>query len=411
MKFRFLLKPILLLLSYFLFNYESQSQNLPEKPLLPTKLFVYEAFNTIMNEYDLKEAFSKLRALKAGKRKRFTIVHIGDSHLQAGFFTELLRKELQSFFGNAGRGVVFPYQLAKSNAPGDIISRSNFTWSYNRLAHPEINLLSGISGFMIQNNFPSSNVVFNLNNDVSSKNTTFNKIKLFADVPDGMKWNIKTDDQVVSIAKSAFNNNQCATIHLDSKVNHFEIITDSSINAKTIYGIELENENDGLLYHTLAVNGAQYEQYNVSSNFWKQLPELDADMYILSLGTNEAQKLSFDGVRFKEILDSFLLNIKSISPQASILITTVADNYKNQKPGNNEIRALNNFIVGYCDVRGIPYWDLYKTMGGFGSSKQWNKFQFMYKDGIHFTSAGYFFQANLLYNAFSKSYNKYANNN
>jgi hypothetical protein len=410
MKFRSLLKPIFFL-SFFLLNIESQSQNLPEKPLAPTKLFVYNAFNTIMNEYDLKEAFSKLSALKAGKQKKFTIVHIGDSHLQAGFFTEFFRKELQSFFGNAGRGIVFPYQLAKSNAPSDINSRSNNSWNYNRLTHPEINLLSGISGFMIQNNFPSSNVVFGLNNDASSKNTTFNKIKLFADLPDSMNWDIKTDDQVVSITKSAFNNNQCVSINLDSKVNHFEIITDSSTNSKTIYGIELENENDGLLYHTLAVNGAQYEQYNLSPNFWKQLPELQADLYILSLGTNEAQKLSFDGVRFKEVIDTFLLNIKSISPQASILITTVADNYKNQKPGNNEIRELNNFIVRYCDARGIPYWDLYKTMGGFGSSKKWNKFQYMSKDGIHFTSAGYIFQANLLYNAFSKSYNKYVNNN
>jgi len=410
MKVRFLFKLFFFFLSCFILILGSQSQNLPERPL-QTNLYVYDAFNTIMNEYDLKDSFSKLSELKAGKRKKFTIVHIGDSHLQAGFFTEYFRKELQSFFGNAGRGVVFPYQLAKSNAPGDIIFRSINSWNYNRLAHPEINLFSGISGFMIQNNIPSSNVVFNLNNDVSSKNTTFNKIKLFADIPDGMQWNIKTGDNFIPFAKSDFNNNQCISINLSSNVNQFEIITDSSSNAKTIYGIELENGNDGLLYHTIAVNGAQYEQYNISSNFWKQLPELQADLYILSLGTNEAQKLSFDGVRFKEVIDTFLLNIKSISPQASILITTVADNYKNQKPGNNEIREINNFIVRYCDARGIPYWDLYKTMGGFGSSKKWNKFQYMSKDRIHFTSAGYNFQANLLYNAFSKSYNKYSNQN
>ena len=410
MKFRFLLKPILFFLSYFILILETQSQNLPERPL-QTNLYVYDAFNTIMNEYDLKDAFSKLSELKAGKRKKFTIVHIGDSHLQAGFFTEYFRKELQSFFGNAGRGVVFPYQLAKSNAPLDIIFRSNNSWNYNRLAHPEINKLSGISGFMIQNNIPSSNVVFNLNNDISSKNTTFNKLKLFADIPNGMEWKLKTNDTVITIAKSDFNDNQCISIGLGMNVNQFEIITDSSSNDKTIYGMELENGNAGLLYHTIAVNGAQYEQYNISSNFWKQLPELQADMYILSLGTNEAQKSCFDGERFKEVIDTFLLNIKSISPQASILITTVADNYKNQKPGNNEIRDINNFIVRYCDTRGIPYWDLYKTMGAFGSAKKWNKFQYMSKDRIHFTSAGYIFQANLLYNAFSKSYNKYANQN
>jgi lysophospholipase L1-like esterase len=105
------------------------------------------------------------------------------------------------------------------------------------------------------------------------------------------------------------------------------------------------------------------------------------------------------------------LNIKSISPQSSILITTAADNYKNKLPGNREIRDINNFIIGYCDARGIPYWDLYKTTGGFSSAKKWNKSQYMSKDRIHFTSQGYILQANLLYNAFAKSFNNYSNRN
>jgi hypothetical protein len=389
---------------------ESQSQNLSIRQL-PTNMFVYDAFNTIMNEYNLNDAYSKLCELKTGKRKKFTIVHIGDSHLQAGFLSGYFRKEMQSFFGNAGRGLVFPYQIAKSNAPDDITCRSNNSWRSNRLAHPEINLLSGISGFIIQNETPYSNVYFDLNCEVSSKNTTFNRVKLFADIPDDMQWNVKTLDSNISITKSDINNNQCASIDLGSNLTHFEIITDSSRNTKTIYGIELENGNNGLIYHTLAVNGAQYEQYNISTNFWKQLPELQADMYILSLGTNEARKPSFNELKLKETLDTFLLKIKSISPQASILITTVADNYKNKLPGNREIRDINNFIIGYCDARGIPYWDLYKTTGGFSSAKKWNKSQYMSKDRIHFTSQGYILQANLLYNAFAKSFNNYSNKN
>ena len=36
------------------------------------------------------------------------MVHIGDSHVQAGFLTEAVRLPLQRRFGDAGRGLVVP---------------------------------------------------------------------------------------------------------------------------------------------------------------------------------------------------------------------------------------------------------------------------------------------------------------
>ncbi len=369
--------------------------------------WVTEEKDTIENHEYLNRTWEKLNNLKNEKTKRFTIVHIGDSHLQAGFLTSFVRRSMQSFFGNGGRGLVFPYQLAKSNAPKDIICSSNTNWTFNRLAHPEINTSSGISGFIIQADTTSATCNFRLVYDSTNEIKTFNNIRVFAELPDSAIWTLKTKDSSVEIHATDFNEHKSATFSLKDTLSQFEIITDSIHQSKIIYGFSLESNNPGLIYHTIAVNGAQYEQYNISPNFWKQLPELNADMYIISLGTNEGQKPFFDSVRFAGILDTFLINIGSISPNASVLICTAADNYKKGIPGNSELMAINFFLQNYCKEKKIACWDLYQMTGAAGSAKKWNMLGLMSKDRIHFNAAGYAFQGKLLFNAIMKGYQKY----
>ncbi|MEI9959355.1 MAG: hypothetical protein WDM90_24250 [Ferruginibacter sp.] len=90
----------------------------------------------------------------------------------------------------------------------------------------------------------------------------------------------------------------------------------------------LKKMNQVLFTHSIGVNGARYAQYNATPLFWQQLPALKADIYIISLGTNEAQAASFDEAVFTEQLTIFLQKLKAVSPNAAILITTAPDSYK-----------------------------------------------------------------------------------
>ena len=56
----------------------------------------------------LKPFYEKLLELRSGLRQTVTIYQIGDSHIQAGYFSGTARTSLQQYFGNAGRGLVFP---------------------------------------------------------------------------------------------------------------------------------------------------------------------------------------------------------------------------------------------------------------------------------------------------------------
>ena len=52
--------------------------------------------------------------LKQTPNRKLRILHIGDSHIQADYFTGYIRDEMQRLFGTGGRGFVFPYAIAGS---------------------------------------------------------------------------------------------------------------------------------------------------------------------------------------------------------------------------------------------------------------------------------------------------------
>ena len=88
----------------------------------------YEA-DTLINAVQLTPFFNKLLKLENGGAGQVSIVHIGDSHIQADFLTREVRKNLQLRFGNAGRGLVFPLRVAGTNEPNDYRSATNAGWS------------------------------------------------------------------------------------------------------------------------------------------------------------------------------------------------------------------------------------------------------------------------------------------
>lgn len=350
--------------------------------------------------------YDKLLSLKQHNNGVVTIVHIGDSHIQADFLTSVMRNGLQHFFGNAGRGLVFPYQLAKSNAPADINSTSNVSWNYNRLAHPEISINNGIAGFCIQTNRPGAKINISLrDNEYGSQ--SFNKLTFFTDTV--TSWLMQTEDSNdLTIIPTHTTDSSYQSITLQNNKSSFTLSSQTTGNTQSFYGASLVNNKPGVIYHAIGVNGAKYEQYNNTPLFWKQLPALNADLYIISLGTNEAQNDSFIETDFLVQVAIFLENLKKTSPDATILITTPQDSYKGEG-SNGVMKKLNFSLLKYCMQSNIAIWDLYRITNGYGSAKKWFKKGLMSKDKVHFTSAGYKIQGQLLLNAMAKGYNNYVN--
>ena len=364
--------------------------------------------NRIYNGAGLKDFFTKLKDLKNKKRGVVNIVHIGDSHIQADFLSGLVRRNLQAFFGNAGRGLIFPYQLARSNAPTDISSWSNVAWQFNRVAHPKILINSGVSGYVIQTTSISANMDISLRTDENDSSLYFKRLQFFIDSNKTTSWALHAENDRASY----FINNNDSTVTpayhqvlLDNLAHRFTLTALPTNALKSFYGVSLQNDDAGVLYHAIGVNGARYDQYNIASLFWQQLASLQADLYIISLGTNEAQAAIFNESDFRQQLSQMVAHIKNINPAAAILITTAADSFKGKK-ANSVLKQLNTSLTYYCNENRLPLWDLYRVTNGYGSCYNWFSKKLMNKDRIHFTADGYRLQGQLLYNALAKEYNE-----
>lgn len=394
--------------SFFLFHSPVSAQTIPvNESQFRLYSFVKPSIDQITNSKELAVLYQKLYSLKKGDSSVVSIVHIGDSHLQAGYLTSIVRSSLQNFFGNAGRGLVFPYQLAQSNAPPDIGSFSNNTWQFNRVAHPEIPIASGISGYCIQTNDSVATINLFLKNSDSTGTNSFDHLKIFTNNSDWLLQAGNNSTPVLIKKKDDDDSSNYNEIILENPADSFSISSLPSGSLKEFYGASLENSNAGIIYHTIGVNGATYDSYNNAPLFWQQLPALKADLYIISLGTNEAQKIGLDQNIFLQQVSFFLEKLKATSPNAAIIITTPADDFYRRRRPNIMLKQIAASLTNYCNKNKIPLWDLYRMTGSYGSAYKWLRKGLMNNDRVHFNNEGYRIQGTLLFNAFAKGYNSY----
>src|SRR6218665_6047 len=108
---------LFLFVFYFLLPFATGAQTI-DSSAYKLYTFIRKDLNKIQNDStSLAFLYEKLYQLEKTKTGRVNIAHIGDSHIQADIFSGLVRQKMQLKFGNAGRGLIFPYRLAKSNEP------------------------------------------------------------------------------------------------------------------------------------------------------------------------------------------------------------------------------------------------------------------------------------------------------
>ena len=139
---------------------------------------------------------------KLNQEKITQILFLGDSHIQADWITAFLRNKFQEKYGNAGRGLVFPYSVANSNGPDDFTSATIQAWENFRLVYEQdVFPQMGASGFVIGNQQDSF-----LEIKFKNPEETFDKVIIFNDEKmNGEKFQLYKENQSLSnfVSKSA----------------------------------------------------------------------------------------------------------------------------------------------------------------------------------------------------------------
>lgn len=376
--------------------------------------FVKESLNEIHDQKasldSIYELFYQLKVNPDSIKSPVSVVHIGDSHIQAGFLTGAIMRNLQNEFGNAGRGLVVPLRLAKTNAPRDYMISSNSAWEGGRLIQRKNTLPVGIGGIALAPQNDQVDFTLKLR-EKEQDNYAFNRITVFSDEE---APTLSANKQLLSLFDPLKEYPFAYRLQLGEMTDSIRLKANGAIPGKsTYYGFSLENGKPGVLYHSIGINGAHYLDYQ-NEGLIRQTQALKPDLIVLSLGTNEAFGRNFSNAEFKKQISDMVKLVKEANPNSALLLTIPAECYIKKRVNNKIVYSANtkvsrvrSVLIDYARENGVAYWDLFEITGGAGSSKNWFNNKLMARDRIHFTEEGYQLQGELLYNAFITEYNEY----
>jgi lysophospholipase L1-like esterase len=380
--------------------------------------------NTIAQDTALYRFF---RALHHADSNVVSVLHLGDSHIQAGFFPFTTAFFLQQDFGSAGRGWVFPYNLANTNGPADYRWNSNGKWDVDKIIdrNKSTDLLGpGAMVITARNDAPA--LSFSGREGDEKMDNDIRQAELFYDAG--------TDNAPVSIPGAGVDISAApfeggtpglrkASVTFPDAVQSFQVRWDrQNTQPFRFYGALLQNGSNGVLYSAVGVNGATYQQYNDNnSTLAAEMEVIQPQLVIISLGTNEAYG-SLNAQTFRSQMDDAVKTIRKYQPEASIVLTTPPESKRVSKKAyrrkvgkkyktyyrvayypNPYIAVVTQQIMSYCRENGLACWNfnaVNKTMAAsFAGGWQ--------GDHIHFNARGYQLQGKLLYEALRNSYDKY----
>ncbi len=355
---------------------------------------------------NLMEKYQNLIITGTGK---LNIVHFGGSHIQADIYSHVMREHLQNFdYGmNGGRGFIFPFSNARTNNPANYKVSYTGQWESCRNVETRKSCNLGVSGITLltHDTLATTTIIPNAENSV---HYDFNRIRIFHNpvfesltiLPETtVRYNSSTD--TITGVTTFFFDDYLDTITFSFKAK------DTLIRNFEWYGLTLENDDPGVVYHSFGINGASLPSFLRCNLFVPHLRVLNPDLAIISIGTNDGYTRYFDPDEYEKNYRAFIQNLQAANPDIAVILTVPNDSYLYRRYANKNTRLMEDVIIKIAKEYGYGVWDFYALMGGLGSSRIWESAGLMRHDKIHFTQEGYTLKGNLLFQAFLKSYNNY----
>lgn len=334
---------------------------------------------------------------KAGKSERISIVHTGDSHIQSDISTSIARKNLQLIRGDGGRGMMFPYSIAKTYSSIKYSSTHTGEWEFGKtmLLPPKVPLgITGMAG-ITKNSNASFKITFN-----EDQPDHYRSLRIYC------KRVLESFDLVVESAGFEY----LVTVYQEGDTLPFVSIDlkqlGPSISVKCVggegkqffelHGLELlSNKSGGLVYHAVGVGGSRFRGMLHKAHLISHLTVLKPDMVILDFGTND---YLYDDLVKDELpneIREIVKRIRQAAPNTAILLTSTQDLYYKRR----NIRSGDKFadlMTSLAQELDCLFWDWYWVSGGRMVLKKWQAQGLAQADLIHLTGPGYRLKGRLL---------------
>ena len=344
----------------------------------------------------LQGFYDRLFELEERGQGRAVVLHLGDSHVEAGYLTGAVRTALQQEFGCAGPGWITPKALVPGRRKGQFVRASlekpqPFSVAEFRIALKDDDPSPGFSRMVFFHN----------------KGAEYQDFQV-----------LDTSKRLLGIARSSSDQGPANATIVDLPVVAREVVVRTLKTSKgqrlvQLSGLSLEGEGPGVLYHSWGINGATTDTFNRSVILPGLLAVTQPDLVIVSLGTNDAVGKRFKEELFAVSLLTLIEEIRAGWPAAAVLITTPSDSFyrrtRRAKPVVNPmVGVVRSTMLRLGPSAHVSTWDLFSVMGSAGSIQTWKKNALAGADLVHFTKEGYQLQGRLLFEALMDGYRNYA---
>lgn len=361
-------------------------------------------------------ALADTETKKSGAITRIT--HYGDSPITNDGITGTARRLLQERFGDAGHGFILVDRPWEWYGHQSITFTSSGGWSDDSLMNPMTkDGMFGLGGVTFHAAAGKSARFGPATSGDTGKNLSRMDVYYLAQ-PGGGQFNVSINgetSQAISTdgltAKSAFREIKAAR----PGANTFEIKTVSG--GVRMFGAVLENDQPGVVYDSLGVNGAYaglLARVMNEPHWAEQLQHRKPDLLILNYGTNESEYASDDQMaRYEKDLREVVRRVRAALPAVSILIVSPMDRGKHASGGRvitldsiPKIVEMQHRVA--LDV-GCGFLNLFAAMGGEGTMARWHegRHHLVGGDLTHPTADGAITVGVLIYNAILEGYADY----
>jgi lysophospholipase L1-like esterase len=385
-----------------------EEQEISKKyPFIEVQCNQFQFFdNESPNWLYLNQALTQMIETGEGK---LNFYHIGGSHLQADIYSHDFRTFLQSNWpGLSGeRGLVFPFNLAHTNNPSNYNFSSPNTWKGFRSVHQRSEDFDyGLSGAAIS--CADSIVVINFKHLRTAVKPPFDRLRIYHNTG-AFPYELNFGDQELLVTElNHFPEMGYTEIQFSDHLDSLDLLFVKNCAlpfTMELFGFEFLNDLPGITYTAIGINGASLPTYLGNSNFSRDLELRAPDLFIFSVGTNDAHCTydSFDPMVYKANLEKMILQVLKSNPNCAILLTVPNDDYFMRKYPNRNTERQREVIFQLAAQYKMAVWDFYGIMGELGSSKTWKNAGLMQADYVHFTGTGYHLKGTLLIEAFKKN--------
>lgn len=353
--------------------------------------------DTILHRNALSDVFAALQNLSTSNDSIFSIMHIGDSHVEIGQFSGEIKHQLEKKYGKSEDAWMFPYQFFNKQSQKVFPIDTTGTWQRASIKNPTDKKQLGVTGLGFYLSSENGRLTFT-SNALYPEITKISLLHYY----DGNPLPLKI--QKGKIHTHVITKNTAITEVTFSSFDKEYILEFTKSENLLVYALKLNSHpKRGISYHKFGVAGSTLNQFVLHTPlFMEQIRALKPKLLIVSLGTNDSYIDTLKEQKLLHEVRMFTEKLSRYSSKTNILFTTAPDTkYDDRRP--QRLTEINRIIRTIAiENPSIALWDLHQIMGGDGSVDVWIKKNYMIFDHLHFTTAGYKLQGELFMEAFLK---------